>query len=270
MKTKVLSIYYSGTGNTKVFQEFIKESCANYEVEFTELDITYKEVNTSEELISKYDVILLGAPTYFYAYPHRVIEFIKKHFKEGRNQKIIIYTTSTSAKNETSQYISSILKSKGYIVSDVVNIKSLNNFYFSSTIKPPMYNTKQEVFIDYNKCARIIKEYIFTNKTNKHGRVYNPFSVTWHMAKYYFLRVFFISSFAFRNFGVNYTKCKHCGICETNCPNHNIEMHNGTPTFDKNCYACMKCIQKCPNNAITYKDYEIRQMDSLTIEDFKE
>ncbi len=266
---KVLSIYYSGTGNTKVFQEFIKKNCQNYEIEFSQLDITYKAISTTEDIIAKYDVVLLGVPTYFNACPHRVIEFVKKHFKEGKNQKIIVYTTSTSAKNATSKYLVSILKTRGYIVSEVVDIKALNNFYFSSTIKPPMYNSKQDVFMDYNKCARIVKEYIFTNKADQETRTYNVFSVSWHLVKYYFLRIFFMSSFAFRNFGVNYSRCKHCGLCEKNCPSNNIELHNGTPTFDKNCYTCMKCIQKCPNNAIMYKDYEIRQMDSFTIKDFE-
>jgi NAD-dependent dihydropyrimidine dehydrogenase PreA subunit len=53
------------------------------------------------------------------------------------------------------------------------------------------------------------------------------------------------------NFLVDTAKCIGCGQCVDICPNGNIRMIAGTPSFGSNCYQCVSCLQYCPKQAIS-------------------
>jgi NAD-dependent dihydropyrimidine dehydrogenase PreA subunit len=46
-------------------------------------------------------------------------------------------------------------------------------------------------------------------------------------------------------------KCIGCGQCVKICPNGNIRLIAGTPSFGDNCYQCVSCLQYCPKQAIS-------------------
>lgn len=45
-------------------------------------------------------------------------------------------------------------------------------------------------------------------------------------------------------------KCEGCGQCVKLCPNGNIRLVDGKPSFGTNCIGCLSCVQYCPNQAI--------------------
>ncbi len=47
-------------------------------------------------------------------------------------------------------------------------------------------------------------------------------------------------------------KCIKCGKCAENCMLGNITLKDSRPTWGKNCTHCMACICKCPTEAIEY------------------
>ena len=47
-------------------------------------------------------------------------------------------------------------------------------------------------------------------------------------------------------------ECIGCGLCETLCPLHNIQMKDHHPVWGKECTHCMACIARCPKKAIEY------------------
>lgn len=265
---RVLSLYFSGTGGTKAFQKLVQHSCKNYDVEFTEIDITKNNVGISEKFLNKFDVYLIGAPIMFYSPPTSFIQNIKSIFTVGNNKRVILYTTSTSCRDSAIYTLARTLRRRGYIISGVVDVASSNNFYYSDTLRPPKANSKQYVIEDYQVKARIVKELIFTTTSLERRHKYKPIKQMRYSTSIWFLKVFFINSFAFRNFHASNNICQACGTCATRCPNNNIEMHNYRPIFKTNCTACSRCIQKCPVNAITYKDKAIKQMTPLTMSDF--
>ncbi|MDD3920112.1 MAG: EFR1 family ferrodoxin, partial [Eubacteriales bacterium] len=49
------------------------------------------------------------------------------------------------------------------------------------------------------------------------------------------------------------SKCVSCGICAKVCPQHNIKLVDGKPTFLHNCCSCMACVSWCPQQAYGYE-----------------
>ncbi|WP_366936574.1 EFR1 family ferrodoxin [uncultured Catenibacterium sp.] len=47
-------------------------------------------------------------------------------------------------------------------------------------------------------------------------------------------------------------ECIGCGLCETLCPLHNIQIKDHHPVWDKECTHCMACIARCSKKAIEY------------------
>ena len=47
-------------------------------------------------------------------------------------------------------------------------------------------------------------------------------------------------------------ECMGCGLCETLCPLHNIQMKDHHPVWGKESTHCMACIARCPKRAIEY------------------
>jgi ferredoxin len=47
-------------------------------------------------------------------------------------------------------------------------------------------------------------------------------------------------------------KCTGCKICEKICPDKNITITDGKPTWHHHCEQCLACIQWCPEEAIQY------------------
>lgn len=50
-------------------------------------------------------------------------------------------------------------------------------------------------------------------------------------------------------------KCVSCGLCEKNCPEHNIKLGaQKRPEWLGHCVKCLACIHRCPEQAIQYGD----------------
>ncbi|MDE7231179.1 MAG: EFR1 family ferrodoxin [Oscillospiraceae bacterium] len=46
--------------------------------------------------------------------------------------------------------------------------------------------------------------------------------------------------------------CVNCGLCAKICPNGNIKIEDGIPTFGDKCDLCLACLNNCPADAINY------------------
>ncbi len=266
---KVLSIYFSATGGTKTFQQVVQKTCENYDISFTELDVTDNTKGISQKWLSQFDVFLIGSPIIYKSIPTTLSQIIKKNFIVGEDKKVIFYTTSAKSQPSTIYGLAHLLKSRGYAVSGVVDVKSFNNFYFSEHFKPNKINSKSEVVQDYQLKARIVKELLFTTTNDYYIYRYVRISHAFYSTYSKIINTTFGANFSYRHLQAKHHFCtSECTICADNCPNSNIVLHNNYPTFGKNCLACSRCIQHCPHNAIAYNGRTIKPMNHLTIYDF--
>ncbi len=267
---KVLSIYFSATGGTKTFQQVVQKTCENYDITFTELDITDNTKGISQKWLNQFDAYLIGGPVIYRSVPQSLQNIIKNNFLIGGDKKVIFYTTGAYGHKSTVYRLSHLLKSRGYAVSGVVNVRSFNNFYYSDHFRPKKINSKSEVVKDYHIKARIIKELLFTSVNTYKSARYIATRHAIYVACSKILNTFFLASFSIRHFHAVHNACvTDCTICADNCPTNNIILHNNYPTFTKHCIGCSRCIQRCPYNAISYNGKTIKQMNNLTIYDFR-
>ncbi len=266
---KVLSLYFSATAGTETFQRVVQKVCENYDIEFTEVDVTDNKIGISEKWLSQFDAYLIGSPIIFYSAPSSLQNIIKNSFTYGANKKVVLYTTSASGKDSTVYGFANILRNRGYIVSGIVNVKSTNSFYYADLLRAKQINSKSEVIEEFELQARVIKELLMTSTNLSTAQHYRRLHHYYYVAVYNLLRLTYFNKFASKNFQVIVNRCNGCAKCANKCPNSNITMHNCRPAFNKRCFACSRCIQCCPTNAITYKSHSIKQMNHLTIIDFQ-
>ncbi len=266
---KVLSLYVSATGGTETFQRVVQKVCENYEIDFTEVDLTNNAVGISEKWLSQFDAYLIGTPVVVFSVSTILQSVIKSSFTNGLNKKVVFYTTSATGKHSTIYGLANLLKNRGYIVTGVVNVKSMNSFYYLDRYGPRKINTKNEIIQEFELQARVIKELLITSTNLNAIQSYSCLRHLYYVICFNIINVLLFKSFSLRNFQVIPAKCKACGICAQRCPTNNISMHNNRPTFGNHCLACSRCIQACPNNAIAYKNREITQMNHITIIDFQ-
>ncbi len=65
-----------------------------------------------------------------------------------------------------------------------------------------------------------------------------------------------MAKFMGRSFQIH-ENCIGCGLCEKNCPKHNIKYID--KKYMERCILCTRCIHNCPVNAISYKGKHIEQ-----------
>lgn len=266
---KVLCIYFSATGGTKTFQQVIQKTCNNYDIQFTSVDLTDDTFCINEKWLSQFDSYIIGAPIIFRSLPSTFTTTIKSAFLNSKGKKVILYTTSRSGVHSATYGLKRTLSSRGYNVVGVLNIKSINNFYFSNSIGHKQKTSLDKTIEEFELQARIAKELLLTD-TAEYNTIANKSYVYFYSTLYYNIKkIIYINKFAYRNFSTNFDSCKGCGICAKNCPNENIVMYNDHPVFKNTCYACTKCIQNCPKNAILYKNQHIEQMTHISIDDFE-
>ena len=255
---KGLLFYFSGTGNTK----WIADKIQNKLNELGNIIHKINIENIDEDILNKinnYDFIIIGTPIYAEMGPKLIQDFVKNIPKAKEKIKCILYSTQGGNTGCETENMNKILSNKGYDVVIKVNIKMINNYYFSVGKKPSKFQI-ENILTDAEKKVDLI-----VNKFLKGERYLENISKT---------RLCFgkVAAKGFNkllpklsnNFKVT-EHCIKCGMCVRNCPKGNIVFENGGVVFHSNCILCLRCIYMCPSNAIFYKEKRIDQIEKNII-----
>lgn len=240
MKT-VLLCYFSGTGNTaKVV------GCYAACLEKLGYKVTLKNIEngSADEETASFDLLGIAYPVHAFNAPSNVLEFAKSIKKLPKNEKRPFFIVKTSGEplkinNISSLKLKSIMKKRGFTLTNEYHYCMPYNIIFrhSDNMAFKMWDTAQKVIpVDCKELSE--------GKTSELKRV--PFGS-------FLARIFRIEHWGGRFNGKRYKvsdKCIKCGLCEKNCPEHNISTENGKLKFGKNCLMCMRCSFNCPENAI--------------------
>lgn len=229
--------YFTGTGNSLYIAKRIQESINCNLIPIETLISTNKIIPNSKEIGFIF-------PIYFGDIPEFVKNIIYK-FDFSNVEYIFVLPNCYSMMGATFLNFRKILNSKGK------NIDYENTLFMpDNAILFPIEKDKEKlekVEIDILPIIEDIK-----NRTKKKLPT-NYFQVL----QYYFMKLFSDWEFSPKKFKVN-DKCIGCGICKKVCPCKNIEIKAGKPQFNSNCTHCLACFHWCPKEAISMKNFTIK------------
>lgn len=235
----MLMLYFSGTGNSKYIAETfctgMNALCHSIE-DKTEFNL----------LIEENEVIGFCFPTYGSRVPRIMREFVLSHINILKGKKLIIFCTQLMFSGDGARVLTDLLP-KGH--TEVIYAEHFNmpnnicNFplfkvtngeenrkYLSVAdrkLKKVCYNIKKGIvrkrgFNFFSRCLGLIQGASFPSIEAK-------------------------SKSSARTDG----DCNGCGICVKICPMNNLELVNKEVKQKDNCTLCYRCVNACPQKAIT-------------------
>ncbi len=232
----MVTIYFSGTGNTKFiaknFSEFM--GCEFYSIEE---DIDFRKA------IEENNIIALCYPIHFSKAPVLFMEFISKYKDNFKGKKIISLCSQQFYSGDGARSIIDLLEEVDVIYAEHLNMH--NNI----TCMPNYYKITK---INNKKCLRKTRKKIFNiSKDIKRGKIklkgFNKLSMS--IGRTQHLSDESIKEKQQKAVRVN-ENCILCKKCVNLCPSKNLLL--GSKIISKeNCTFCMRCVNICPKQAIT-------------------
>jgi len=247
---KMLTLYFSGTGNTKFIAELFSNKmgarCLSIE---DDADFS-AEINAN-------DTIAFCYPIYCSRVPRNMREFADRHMSGLIGKKVIILVTQMLFSGDGARVFTDLFD-KGAI--DVIYAEHFNmqqnmgNAPIFNLSKPTaqtnqMYISKAETKM--NKVCENIKKGIVKKRGFALGSVLlgKIQGVFWQkntkdiIAQKLELKC--------KNDVKIHNECTACGICTKICPMNNLVSSEGQIHHQNNCVVCYRCVNRCPHKAIT-------------------
>ena len=240
-KEKLTIFFFSGSGNTEhVANIFSFELSENFDVTLVNIDYAMRKDENFDDDFRKAGLIY---PVHALNAPKNVIKFLKELLPEGKNRDFFIVKSPGDPffNGGATHELKKILSGKDYkIMQEETIVMPANVFlgYREAFIK--------KILLTAEKRAKKLSRKIVSGEKSLHG---NPLWL--RFSTWIFSRIeSFGTSFFGKDLKVN-NSCNSCGLCEKICPMENIKIVNGKPKFGWKCLICMRCIYKCPQDAIS-------------------
>jgi flavodoxin/ferredoxin len=244
---KSLISYFSQSGTTAQVAESI---AAGLRREGYQVDL-YNIKDNPQPDISKYDLLGIGSPVYFYRPPFIVTDYLNGLPDLG-GLPTFIFILHGTYRFDTGKSINKILtckgaRNKGYFHCHGAGfwLGYLKEGYLFSPDHPtPEELCLAESFGNQVAGGVVDKSYSLTEEDRSPTIVYRMERL--------FMNRWFVEHVFSRMFKVDKTNCTKCGLCMKNCPRSNIrEDKDGYPVWGRNCILCLDCEMRCPEDAIT-------------------
>ena len=240
-KEKLSIFFFSGSGNTEHVANLVSSSLSkNFEVTLINIDNVMRKDESFDDDFVKAGLIY---PVHALNAPKNVIRFLKEHLPEGKNRPFfIVKSPGDPFFNGGATYeLRKILSKKSYEIMQEETIVMPANVFMG-------YRDEfiRKILLFAQKRVEKLCEKIVSNRVLLHR---NPLWL--RFSTWIFSRLESLGSPIFGKDLKVSKKCNSCGLCEKICPTGNIKLVNGKPKFGWKCIICMRCIYKCPQDAIS-------------------
>jgi ferredoxin len=235
---KIGIFLFSGTGMTKYVVDKIKLELEKLPVKVDIYPIEKTQIQNIS--LSVYDAIGIAYPVHAFNAPKIVIGFARQLPMVLSSNVFLI---STAGENHPINYSSSRLLTK------ILHKKNYSVFYDKQLYMPSNFVIKyddsmvEQFVATANAEIPQIAQDIANSACCKQDSAFLSKCMAFIGRAEWFGSVFIGKLFYADK------KCNHCGVCASNCPNHNIVNGNHVH-FKWHCGLCMRCLYICPQHAI--------------------
>lgn len=233
-------IYFSGTGITQKYAEYMKNELENIGHGVSTINILIDKEKTRSFRVENYDALIFGFPIYGGRLPIPVEKWIET--LTVTSKKCSMYFTYGARANENGNQVAYfLLNEAGFTVvlsAEFIGAHSYNvaEGWLLADDRPNEEDFKVAKEFVNSSIERFTKEKIdfkvdmrgFKYKKRDYIKRGGPFAI--------FL--------PYRD-----SECSMCLLCEENCPTNAFNAESGQAS-DIKCISCMYCLKNCPDQAI--------------------
>jgi ferredoxin/flavodoxin len=235
---KILSLYHSGVGNTKLVSERITGFLQSMNIA-----ISYSSIeHFDSKKVANNEFLIIGFPTYFLEASKVMQNFIASLPRYEKQKYAFIYTTCGLFSANTLYNFAAKLREKNiYVVHSAVYRCPATDFVLI------MPSFKPTLTFEKNLQTHIERDVKRAFYGFKHRKITPPKFIL------YSLLTKSMEAVERKNtIQINHNICTECGKCVRNCP-HNCfkKTDNGIVFENKNCENCYRCIHHCPVRALS-------------------
>jgi len=245
---KILILYHSGAGNTKLIAEKIYDSVRNdFEVEINHIDNKYTTGRLQE-----FDLLIFGFPTHHAAPSLSMIEFVENLSGFTKPAKAFIFTTYGLYTGNSLRTFARMLRKKN------IRILHYAKFRAPATDGVLLFPEKLKFMFRFEKKIKdklqdfIRKVRHFTNLSQDRLPPYE-----WYVPLNDLIKTFGIKYYEkLKNqMHILPEACTNCNLCVNVCERQAWTENEPIPVFNSgNCEFCLECVHKCPTGAIVFSD----------------
>ncbi len=247
---KVLVLYHSGSGSTKLISEVLSEKLSGT----CEVDLLKISKNFDYQQLVNYDLLIFGFPTYSCQPSLSMKEFVEKTPPFQKQVKAFVFTTCGLYTGNALRILIKQLYKKNLV--SIGNLQIIGPASDGALLFPKL--TKIIFQYEKNVCVKIKKAVNkITDALNSSEPKLQIPAYKWYVPLNDILLYF--GELTYKKYKdkmhIIEERCVNCNICVNNCPRNCWESGEKIPTFDpQDCEFCLKCIHNCPQNAIIFSD----------------
>jgi len=246
----ILTLYFSGTGNTKYiaeqFSEKIDAKCLSIE----------EDANFTDE-IKTHDTIAICYPIYGSRVPLIMREFVTQHMGALKGKKLAIFVTQLIFSGDGARVLCDLFLPNHVQVIYAEHFLMPNNVCNFALLRQTSDRRMQKQLKIADKKLNRICHDMSRSKIKKRGfgafaRFLGKFQgIPWQGDSRNSHAAPKTMEYKAKHGVKIHPECTSCGICVHHCPMKNLEQQGETITHKNNCTLCYRCINICPQKAIT-------------------
>jgi len=234
----MLTLYFSGTGNSKYVAERFAAG----------MDCDCRSIEEAADfgaLIRAADSVAFVYPVYCSRVPRILREFVKAHTAELYGKKLVILCTQMEFSGDGARCFTDLLPRRAATVLYAEHILMPNNISNFLIFHKTAEKRIQQLSKNADRTVARICADIKAGRIRKRG--FNVFSR--------FLGFLQGMWQPMMEWAMNGTvrigsECTGCGLCVQRCPMKNLTLENGKAVAHGNCTECYRCINLCPARAV--------------------
>ena len=241
---KLAAYYFSGTGNTKYVTE---KRCESLKPEYDCSVYDISHAPNADEM-KQADLILFAFPVYGSAPPQPMRRFLYNNKDRVSGKKLAIIVTQYMFSGEGAASLGRAAEKYGGRVEYAEHFNMPNNISDCNIFK---IRNGEDIIPMLEKTDMRIEA--FAKKILSGVRFRRGFGVASHALGFLSQRALFRKGESKKRdkLKIDGGRCTGCGACVKQCPAGNLVLSNGKARPSNVCALCYRCVNLCPNKAIT-------------------